>query len=535
MNRPPLLYLLATLLTVSALGLNAAHAETYYRLPPEMVSAAGGAITVTHGDFEDSYVFGLGWLSGADLPAPRLDGDAVLVPSAFLDRLGPLGPVPVTPGVTAAGAPAGPARVTGVRFGGSGQVRVVLDLDLPSAEGLRRLERRGRLERGEPLRIDLPELQLPPPVQPYRGIEVTLLPRAGGTALELRGPALAYHVFALESPTRLVIDVVPLQDEVIATGGRELRPGVTLRQFGAPTPVGQSRVHLLEIAPGAGEFRVVGRSETPMTLSQLASGSFAAINAGYFDTRTFEAIGLLRVDHWLQSLPSRNRASIAFSDDGPVIGRVRATLAVRASGRVRIQDELRAGRLELHTADGQRAGGPGLGVITVQGGRVTANRVGPLTVPAGGFALVYSPELRELALIDPGEPLSYDLQFLPHAFNEARYAVEAGPLLVDRGLPAFEPDLEAFQRGQRILDQYTQQSAIGVRADGTVLLLVADNMRAEDLVPLFVSLGAEQAMRLDSGGSAALYADGRVVNRSIERRIVSAIVFLPGEARGSLP
>ena len=100
-------------------------------------------------------------------------------------------------------------------------------------------------------------------------------------------------------------------------------------------------------------------------------------------------------------------------------------------------------------------------------------------------------------------------------------------MLVSGGQPAFEPDQEQFERGQRILDQYTQQAAVGVKADGTVLFVAADNMIAEELVPLLLSLGAEQAMRLDSGGSTTLFVDGEVVNRERERRVVSAIVFVP--------
>ena len=51
------------------------------------------------------------------------------------------------------------------------------------------------------------------------------------------------------------------------------------------------------------------------------------------------------------------------------------------------------------------------------------------------------------------------------------------------GQPAYEPELERFALGQRILDGLTQQSAIGVTATGTTLLVVAETMRASELVP----------------------------------------------------
>jgi len=59
------------------------------------------------------------------------------------------------------------------------------------------------------------------------------------------------------------------------------------------------------------------------------------------------------------------------------------------------------------------------------------------------------------------------------------------------------------------------------------LLVAADNMVARELVPLFLSLGARYAMRLDSGTRSTLYAAGRIINRSSERPIVSAIVLVP--------
>jgi exopolysaccharide biosynthesis protein len=47
-------------------------------------------------------------------------------------------------------------------------------------------------------------------------------------------------------------------------------------------------------------------------------------------------------------------------------------------------------------------------------------------------------------------------------------------------------------------------------------------------VPLFLSLGADRAMRLDSGASTSLYLEGQIVNRqTAERRVVTAIIFVP--------
>ena len=482
--------------------------EALYKLPDGLVSRSGGAVTVRGPTGDLSYVEGLGWSSGLTLDPLVVVGDEVYGSDALLQFLGIASP-----------------RLAGVRFGGSGTVRVVFDLQGLSAP--LELVGQGRLQAGATLRLTLPELLLPLELpDPYRGVAVEV---TGGptTTVEVTGPEAFYSVFSLETPSRLVLDITPVAQSDVRDETRVLRPGVTWRTFSAPTAVGSSAVQLLEIAPTAGEFRVVGSAETPSTVSNLADGAFAAINAGYFDTRTFDAIGLLKVDYGLLSLPSRSRASVGFGLGGTVIDRVDAKVNVRLNGRRVVGVSSAASEVSVHTAAGTRVGLPTDGVVTVSGGRVVANRTGPQTVPPQGFALVYEPGLRELALADAGDTASYEVDFSPQSFGAVRYAVEAGPLLVAAGRPAFDPEAEAFERGERILDVYTQQAAIGVRADGTVLLVAADNMVAEELVPLFLALGATAAMRLDSGSSTTLVVEGRVLNRASERKVVSAIVFVP--------
>src|SRR5690606_35054175 len=271
----------------------------------------------------------------------------------------------------------------------------------------------------------------------------------------------------------------------------------------APTAEGGSVVHLVHIAGGGGEFRVVGGDRTPRTVRDLASGGVVAINAGYFDTTTFQAIGYLLVDHGLVSLPSRNRASIAFGPNGTIIDRLRAEVRLHTSyGRIDVGG-LGDGGVAVVTAPGALAGPPDRGVLVVQDGRVVENKVGPRRVPDDGSALVYPPDLRALALLDHGDAVILDTNLDPVAFESARYAVEAGPLLLKDGLAAYEPDVEGFASGQRILDGLTQQAAIGVMDDGAVILVVAETMRAADLVALFAWLGGTGGTRPGRRGGPA--------------------------------
>ncbi len=309
----------------------------------------------------------------------------------------------------------------------------------------------------------------------------------------------------------------------------DLQRGVRYRRFVYPTEENLSTIHLLEIAPYAGEFRVVGKPKVSQTLSELARGGFAAINASYFDPKTSTTIGFLRLDHEIISEPSRNRASIAFDWNQSIIDRVQYQASVYINGkRYPTKAPYEGGLLTLYTRAGETFGNSERGTLVVYNNRVIENTVGPRIVPQEGFVLSYEigSKLSELTSIKVGDYAQLEVNITPSIFTKLRYAVEAGPLLVFDGKSAYEPSKESF-KNTYIVNGRTLQAAIGVKADGTVLLLTANSMTAKELVPLFISLGAERAMRLDSGSSTSLFAAGQVLNRWNERKIVSAIVFFP--------
>jgi hypothetical protein len=497
------------LLLVAPVGAVVAQGVPLYRLPGAAVSQSDGAVTLSYGGITLTYVEGLGWLGSVKADPPEVTPSGVLVDGSILDALGVRLP-----------------RLDGIRFGGDGEVRIVLDVSGMTEGDLSGLQFEGDVAKGNPLKLHLPPMLLPAESpQPYRGVDVTVDPEPGGVQASVSGPAFHYKVFPLGHPARLVVDVVPQTQADLPEIQRTLAPGVTYHRFNAPSSSGKSVVHVVSVAPGDAELRVVGTSGRGRTLTELAAGAVAGVNAGYFDPHTFAAVGLLRVDYGLLSLPTADRAAVAFGSSGAIIARLdQAHLSLQVgTSNLDVGDSGSDG-VWVATAAGALVGGPRLGVITAQRGVVLGNMVGPRSVPRSGFALVYPPEKRALARVDAGAPVALHLSLQPQAFETAPYAVEAGPMLVQNGQPAYDPTREGFPKGQRILDAVTQQSAIGVKPDGTVLLVVAESMRAADLVPLFLQLGARAAMRLDSGSSSTMVVDGKAVNRTSERHVVSAIV-----------
>ncbi len=500
-----------------------------------------------------SYAAGLGWLGlAADLSIPVFREGRVYLQGDVLGALGVTLP-----------------RLTGARSSGGGTVRVVFDFADLGAADLESLKQRDVATPERPLTLKLPPLLLPETL-PGRLENLTLSWTPGsaeedGTVLRLSGPetagALRFDVFPLANPTRLVIDlkveaVVPplgdkgnmgdaaldLREQLLSrlsgtrTGERDLGGGATLRSFSAPTLAGQSQVDLVEIAPGRGRFSVQGGSATLRTPSELTGAALVGLNASYFDPASGRSIGLLKHRGVLESLPSRNRAAVGFGFGTPFVGRPESALRVTVNGAAQARLSLKDERVTLYTAAGTGAGAlvgsPRQGAVVVSAtGRVLENKVGPRRVPTGGFILSYLPEVRPLALVNSGDSLRYTLETALSSWRFVPEAVEAGPLLVERGRSAFRPGLEAFDTGDREsnINRRTTRAALGVRRDGTVLLLVATNLTAGELVPLFLDFRAESALQLDSGGSSTLVVDGEVVNRpaGLQRKVATVITYTP--------
>jgi hypothetical protein len=165
-----------------------------------------------------------------------------------------------------------------------------------------------------------------------------------------------------------------------------------------------------------------------------------------------------------------------------------------------------------------------------------------VTVPDGGAVLVgrgrVAGWLRGLA---PADTVAWTLPFdgAPGAVEEL---VGGFPLLLVAGASALDrvPAIrEAFAARRH------PRTAVGLRPDGTVLLVVvdgrqpghSDGMTLAELNDLLRELGATEAVNLDGGGSTALVLGGRLVNRPSdpqERPVANALLVL-GPAAGECP
>jgi len=165
---------------------------------------------------------------------------------------------------------------------------------------------------------------------------------------------------------------------------------------------------------------------------------------------------------------------------------------------------------------------------------VAANDGDSTPVPPDGAVLVArGTAARAFAALPVGTPVTVRIP-LPANWASVTDAVSSGPTLVRDGKPIFNAG-EALTPVQ--LHGRDPRTAIGQRADGTIVMVAVDGRRRGwsigitnwDLAQTLVRYGCITGFALDSGGSTTIAFDGKVLNRpsdtSGERPVGEALVI----------
>jgi hypothetical protein len=155
-------------------------------------------------------------------------------------------------------------------------------------------------------------------------------------------------------------------------------------------------------------------------------------------------------------------------------------------------------------------------------------------VPADGAVLVArGTAARPFAALPVGSQITVRIP-LPNDWGSVTDAVSSGPTLVRDGKPIFNAG-EALTSVQ--LHGRDPRTAIGQRADGTIVMVAVDGRRRGwsigitnwDLAQTLVRYGCVTGFALDSGGSTTIAFDGKVLNRPSdsygERPVGEALVI----------
>jgi len=396
------------------------------------------------------------------------------------------------------------------------------------------------------------------------------------------------------------------KDAEASLAGRVPEPGCTPRiTLSLPYPQARlvpRRYHVVSLDPAQFEGmvklalangKVAGRAPT----SQIArdNNAIVAVNGGFFAMTSEDGVvgdptSVVIIDGRLESEPTRGRPWIAIDnrdrvnaslelsselaapslqwDDGtttPLDGINRRPELLRNCGALLepaartswhdqtclMQDQLvaftkTAGLLPPYFQNAAYAVIAADGTIT-QGYRAPQGQ--ELLVVATGVRV---DELRRLIALEKRAQLSVPVL----AARPGLFAVGGGPTLLKdgksyrfettEGWPFASAPLDQANAMHRWVNLKNPRTAIGVREDGTILLVVVDGQRGEkpasealaadggatieELREVMLVLGARDALNLDGGGSSTLVINGKVVNTPSdpagERPVSDAVIVV---------
>ena len=351
-----------------------------------------------------------------------------------------------------------------------------------------------------------------------------------------RGPAAQIAAQSLLMPG------VSYQREVQFT----LHGPVILDVVTAPRPDGT----LYTLAPVLSNNAVVATEKlTDMQKALGTTATVVGVNGDFFAANPGKPTGMLMRGGVLESAPVRDRSSLGISADGMLtVSRVSFDGTWRGTGQRR-QLDLNAAPVKGHTTLYTSAWGPATpaesGVVVdvipsfpsltpnrvVSGAVTQVLNAGPVPIPPGGAVLVsrggQAPHLTAEA--PAGTTVEIRPTLTPNWSGTAS-AIGGGPVLVSDGKPLFRAR-ESF--GDAVLNRRSARSAVAQLSDGRILLATVEGggfaysvgMTNYEFAVALARLGAQTAMGLGSGTSAAMAFEGALLTRADEQQISDALML----------
>lgn len=430
------------------------------------------------------------------------------------------------------------ARVSALRGGVTpNRARVVMNLDSPLSYTARVtgnqliVDLKGKADRTEMVRLRDPRIQ-----------KAYLEPQGKNSRLVVvfQKTVPVYKIFLLKNPQRLVVDF-PRSGTSTGTAGKPaagssqwLGKGLTYRESTVNLGAGRVKTYLLTLAPSS-DFRLdfipgYGKTIQRGTLSmiQKRSGAVALVNASYFDSDIW-VVGNLKIQNkWLGMestprtglvIPRTGTPSIqpGLSYTGTVTRPDGKSFAIGGLNRMRLQNELILYNDGYDDTTDTNAYGT---EVLLNGGIVRDIRKGAGSMALAPGTTVLSGNGSAAAFLNglrTGDKVTVTQTLGNQAADSAASVGSAGPQLVRDGR------VQVTSEEEEIADDIAQgrapRTGVGIKKDGTVLIVVADGrsdssvgMTLTEFGQYFVQLGADRAMNFDGGGSSEMVVNGKIMN-----------------------
>lgn len=355
-----------------------------------------------------------------------------------------------------------------------------------------------------------------------------------------------YKVFSLKGPNRLVIDLYKFVLEKKTT---VLAPGVNYlswRDYLINRPIWLHAVEITknsgyEVQPLLGKISTIDKGK--LSVISENTGALAVINASYFDSSKW-VIGNLKLgNEWAAAeLQARTALVIDQQKNAKIIPQVAYQGKVVAGGdsrsftginRERIDNDLILYTSSFGTSTGTNQYGT---EVRLKDGRVVeVSSDGNMKLEESTEVLSgHGPAAEFLQKLKKGTRVYLQHNLSNKIVEDAKYIVGAGPLLVESGKVKVMAAEEEFAND--IKNGRAPRTAIGIKADGSLLLVVVDGRSSysggvtlTELAEYLLKLGAVSAMNFDGGGSSEMVIKNKIVNipsDGVERPIRVALGVL---------
>ena len=345
-----------------------------------------------------------------------------------------------------------------------------------------------------------------------------------------------YKVFALQKPDRIVLDIYRI---LVSKNTVEQGKGLKYTFWQDDMEGLPIQMHILELAPDSGysvrPFSGAIDKNGRGTLLKAANalGAKATVNASYFDTSGW-IIGNLKLDgEWL-GMEDKARSAFVVAGKQPQIMKDLAyngsvmlptlgvKLPVKGINRERIAEDVVVYTHYFGPSTRTNAFGA---EIRIKDGKVTEiSTAGNMRLDKNSVVVsAHGANAKVLQQLKAGDRASVQQTLGSEAADKAELVLGAGPLLVENGKRNVRSASE--QIAGDIAYGRAPRTAIGVKKDGTVILLVAAGRRAtsagmtlEEVARYMIRLGAWSALNFDGGGSSEMVLNKKILNNPSDGR-----------------
>lgn len=250
------------------------------------------------------------------------------------------------------------------------------------------------------------------------------------------------------------------------------------------------------------------------------NNAIVAINGTFFKPATGVPLGTLMINKKMYTGPIYNRVAMGIFDNGYDMARIQLNANLKSwNATIKVDNINQPRTLSTHVIVYTPEWGntappcPKYGKqIAIQDNKIVETSTSPLAIPENGFVVVGPAQ--QLDKIAKEKDIKLEVLTTPE-WNEVNHIISGGPYLVKNSqvyIDMSEQKLESI--GGR-----NPRTAVGYTADNNLIIVTVDGrekasvgMTLTELANFMKSIGCQNAMNLDGGGSTVLYVNGKIVN-----------------------